>query len=235
MTLPDYTMTEAKWLACAHPYGPLEFVKRRASDRQRRLFVCACCRRIWSLIHEQLFRDAVDVAEQYADRLIIGKVRKSLSKRLNVAYKASGGQPIANRNAAYAALMCLNKNIAWHPDGHLHAVWAVSSNASESERTAVEAVEYAAQTDFLRDIFGPLPFRRVITSPCGVPAAVVALANRMYESRDFSTMPILADALQDAGCANGEVLDHCREPGQHVRGCWVVDLLAGKERSNDRG
>jgi len=51
----------------------------------------------------------------------------------------------------------------------------------------------------------------------------------MYEAREFSAMPILADALQDAGCDNEDVLSHCREPGTHVRGCWVVDLLLGRE------
>ncbi|MDY3562094.1 hypothetical protein R5W23_003540 [Gemmata sp. JC673] len=50
----------------------------------------------------------------------------------------------------------------------------------------------------------------------------------MYESRDFSAMPILADALQDAGCDRADILDHCRGPGQHVRGCWVVDLVLNK-------
>ena len=58
---------------------------------------------------------------------------------------------------------------------------------------------------------------------------VVLLAQGMYDSRDFSAMPILADALQDAGCDNTEILDHCRGPGPHVRGCWVVDLILGKE------
>ena len=59
--------------------------------------------------------------------------------------------------------------------------------------------------------------------------AYVALARGMYESRDFSAMPILADALQDAGCDNDEVLNHCRDPKQvHVRGCWVVDLVLNK-------
>ena len=52
----------------------------------------------------------------------------------------------------------------------------------------------------------------------------------MYETRDFSAMPILADALQDAGCDNDDVLNHCRDAKQvHVRGCWVVDLVLGKE------
>src|SRR5262245_21894182 len=57
----------------------------------------------------------------------------------------------------------------------------------------------------------------------------VSLARQMYELGDFSLMPILADALQDAGCDNDELLNHCRGPGPHVRGCWVVDLVRGKE------
>ena len=58
---------------------------------------------------------------------------------------------------------------------------------------------------------------------------VIALARQMYESRDFSAMPILADALQDAGCDSPDILDHCRDPhATHVRGCWVVDLVLGK-------
>jgi hypothetical protein len=51
----------------------------------------------------------------------------------------------------------------------------------------------------------------------------------MYDSREFSAMPILADALQDAGCDSHDILDHCRGPGPHVRGCWVVDLVLAKE------
>ena len=56
----------------------------------------------------------------------------------------------------------------------------------------------------------------------------LSLARQMYESRDFSAMPILADALQDAGCDSDDILNHCRGPGPHVRGCWVVDLVLGK-------
>jgi len=73
------------------------------------------------------------------------------------------------------------------------------------------------------------PFRPVSFSPAWQTSTAIALAGQMYESRDFSAMPILADALQDAGCDSDDILGHCRGPGPHVRGCWVVDLVLGKE------
>ena len=73
-------------------------------------------------------------------------------------------------------------------------------------------------------------FRPVTADPSWRTPTVVALASQMYESRDFGAMPILADAFQDAGCDNTDILDHCRDEKQvHVRGCWVVDLVLGKE------
>ncbi|HEY1192447.1 MAG TPA: hypothetical protein VGE74_32790 [Gemmata sp.] len=87
--------------------------------------------------------------------------------------------------------------------------------------------EELAQTELLRDIFGN-PFRPVTFLPEWRTGTAVALALQVYESRDFSAMPILADALQDAGCDSADILDHCRGPGPHVRGCWVVDLVLGK-------
>jgi hypothetical protein len=51
----------------------------------------------------------------------------------------------------------------------------------------------------------------------------------MYDTRDFAAMPILADALEEAECDNLDILAHCRGPGPHVRGCWVVDLMLGKK------
>jgi hypothetical protein len=80
----------------------------------------------------------------------------------------------------------------------------------------------------LRDIFGNT-IRPVAFDPTWRTSTVVALARQMYDSRDFALMPILADALQDAGCEHEEVLAHCRGGGPHVRGCWVVDLVLGKE------
>ncbi|MFO0823648.1 MAG: hypothetical protein U0792_11120 [Gemmataceae bacterium] len=88
--------------------------------------------------------------------------------------------------------------------------------------------ELAVQCELLRDIFGN-PFRPVAFSPEWRSDTAVSLAKHIYDSRDFSTMPILADALQDAGCDNAEILNHCREANSvHVRGCWVVDGVLGK-------
>jgi hypothetical protein len=81
--------------------------------------------------------------------------------------------------------------------------------------------------DLVRDVFGN-PFRPVAFDPCWRTGTAVALARQMYEGRDFALMPILADALQDAGCEHPDILAHYRGPGPHVRGCWVVDLVLGK-------
>jgi hypothetical protein len=80
----------------------------------------------------------------------------------------------------------------------------------------------------IRDTFGN-PFHPISFSLSWRSETALVLAAQMYESRDFSPMPVLADALQDAGCVNADILDHCRGPGLHVRGCWVVDRLLGKE------
>jgi hypothetical protein len=88
--------------------------------------------------------------------------------------------------------------------------------------------EEETQTELLRCVAGN-PFRPVTFSPEWRTSTAVTLAQQMYESRDFSPMRILADALQDAGCDNEDILNHCRGEGPHVRGCWVVDLVLGKE------
>jgi hypothetical protein len=94
---------------------------------------------------------------------------------------------------------------------------------------AASAAEWRAQGDMLRDLVGN-PFRPVTVLPDWHTGAVLGLSRQVYESRDFSAMPILADALQDAGCENADILNHCRGPGPHVRGCWVVDLILSKDR-----
>ncbi len=82
----------------------------------------------------------------------------------------------------------------------------------------------------IRDIFGN-PFRPVAIDPAWLTwrdGTIPLIAQAIYEERRFADMPILADALEEAGCADADILNHCRQPGEHVRGCWVVDLLLGK-------
>lgn len=88
--------------------------------------------------------------------------------------------------------------------------------------------ELATQADLFRDIFGN-PFRSVEFRLEWFTSDVLLLARGIYADRAFDRMPILADALQDAGCDDDDILNHCREAREHVRGCWVVDLLLGKK------
>jgi hypothetical protein len=79
-----------------------------------------------------------------------------------------------------------------------------------------------------RDIFGN-PFWPVTLDPAWLTPTAVALARTAYDDRAFDRLPILADALEEAGCTDAAILDHCRSPGPHIRGCWVVDLILGKQ------
>ncbi len=111
------------------------------------------------------------------------------------------------------------------------ASWLNANAEYEYEEPIPEEELQLAQrvhSSLLRDIFGN-PFRPVTFPPSWRTDTTLSLARTMYDSRDFSPMPILADALQDAGCDNTDILDHCRSVNQpHVRGCWVVDLVLGK-------
>jgi hypothetical protein len=87
--------------------------------------------------------------------------------------------------------------------------------------------EAKAQAELLRDLVGN-PFRPAALDPSWLTAAVKALAQVIYEERRFADMPVLADALEEAGCTNADILAHCRSGGEHARGCWVVDLILAK-------
>jgi hypothetical protein len=105
-------------------------------------------------------------------------------------------------------------------------LWLV--HAEDHDDQWAEVWDPATGRPLLQCMFGN-PFRPIACSPDWRTDAVVALAQQVYDSRDFSAMPVLADALQEAGCASAEILDHCRGPGPHACGCWVVDLVLGTE------
>ncbi len=124
----------------------------------------------------------------------------------------------------------------YHAESFIH--WVYGSRPADKQRSPsykvasvlcnqVRLSEAEAQAAILRDIIGN-PFRPVAFDPLWRSETVVLLARQMYESRDFSAMPILADALEDQGCGDENVLGHCRGPGQHMRGCHILDLVLGK-------
>ena len=85
------------------------------------------------------------------------------------------------------------------------------------------------QCTLLRCIFGT-PFQgSPLKEPKWRTDTVTGIAQAIYDDRAFDRLPVLADALEDAGCDDRELLDHCRSGEEHVRGCWAVDLLLGKE------
>ena len=87
--------------------------------------------------------------------------------------------------------------------------------------------QWTMQSVLMREILGN-PFRPINVDQTWLTPDVLAIALGIYEDRAFNRMPILADALQDAGCDNDYLLNHCRGPGPHVQGCWVVDAILGK-------
>ena len=227
-------MTEVEWLACTGPQKMLEFLRGKASDRKLRLFVCACCRRIWHKLTDKQGRRAVEVAERLADGQAdpaeVAAARTEIEELLRIKDQAYTEEAQLSEAAFLYGYMdqwpCLLAESAVAKDVTTERVnFAVDArnNLPADSRPLVE---------FLHDIFGLLPFRPVTIPPSSLlwnDGTVVTLAQGIYEDRAFDRLPILADALEEAGCTNADILAHCREPGPHVRGCWVVDLLLGKE------
>jgi hypothetical protein len=217
-------MTESGWLACSYPERMLEYLEGKASERKLRLFAVACCRRIWPMLWDP-GRLAVEVSERYADGL-------ASKRELAVARAATAAGDLSAQVATERAL-------DW--DRAAHLAWCAAREAIRpvAARVAVGGAwasgcwwpEYLAQTALLREIFGN-PFRPIAPGPACLAwngGAIPQMARAIYEEGRWQDLPFLADALEEAGCADPEILNHCRRPGVHVKGCWVIDLCLGKE------
>jgi hypothetical protein len=245
-------MTEKKWLTTTTRLAHMLLVRQVAMDARRlRLFGVACCRRVPQWTDDERLAAGLTAAEAFADG------------RLTAAELESARQPIEERYRAFLAdrprgrilkrlrveLLALGSCLhTMYPEQPYHAAQAANSCLDWRDLLGDEVLAELRELfpRLLRDIYGN-PFRPVAFSPSWRTDTAVTLARQMYESRDFSAMPILADALQDAGCDSAEILTHCRETGEgslprrrrgaspsvqkqtHVRGCWVVDLVLGKE------
>jgi hypothetical protein len=234
-------MTEQEWLDSTDPRPMLEFLRGKASDRKLRLLACAYCRRAWGSLAwgsepEEMLTKAVAVAEFFADGLVpnkkLGKARSNLSKlalarRLLALWFRHDGRHSPDELAHYE-----QQSVAadW-------VLFAFRSTVALDELMRVVRPDGPGQEGLvgsLRCLFGS-PFRRAALEPSWLAwndGTVVRLAHSAYEERSLPEgtlnlvrLAVLADALEDAGCADPNILAHLRGPRPHVRGCWVVDLL----------
>jgi hypothetical protein len=224
-------MTEAQWLACTSPKQMLAYLRCRVNDRKLRLFAVACCGRLAPLLDDPRSVAAVEVAEQYADGLATEEQRTAAARsaqQVCARFLRSRTRPAAGDYARQEACSAATATTITRA---LLAARRTSEYAAEAGRLAGMKGRSDYQTSLLRDIFGN-PFRQAVL-PSSLQTwnggTIGRLAASIYEERAFDRLPILADALEDAGCMDADILGHCRSAGEHVRGCWIVDLLLGKE------
>ena len=235
-------MTGSQWLGCTDPDAMLDALRKqqensgvglfwwlrrareRSDGRKLRLFACACCRRIWPLLADERSRRAVETAERFAEGM-------ASRTDLYAAWAAAGQATVEAaelgevfRWAAGAALTAASAEV-WAAWG---TAWAAAAACQRATGTA--AAERAAQCDLLHDIFGN-PFAAAplhLSRKRRQAGRAVALARGIYEGQRFGEMPLLAELLRAAGCERADALTHCRSCKGHVRGCWVLDGVLGK-------
>jgi hypothetical protein len=243
-------MTEADWWAATEPYEwPHSLLHwlffAGASDRKLRLACVASCQKVEPLAGGAPFPYLLRLIEGFADgKEDSDRVRRAIEPvELWHRDRWQGlneleGRPTLQEEVELRA----QEAILYTGAPYVDREWFVSrkrpypypcfvaesmqhaftwlGQGTVAERTIIHA---------LHDIFGPLPFRDVPVAPAWLTSDVLEVAKGIYEEKAFDRMPILADALQDAGCDNDEMLNHCRaEKWEHVRGCWVIDLILGK-------
>jgi hypothetical protein len=223
-------ITEAMWLKAK---GMLDLdLYRSAHGRHRkwRLFAAACCRRAMVFLPDPRLAAVADAAERFADDLVTWDEMKVVRRALPAVRKELG-EAFGPDEAKHDALNALDLATVRKPVDVLGADSKARFAFAAVTRPDWDAGHDAEEKEQLRlvyDIFGN-PFRPVNFDPSWRTSTAVGLARTMYESRDFATMPVLADALEEADCDSPDVLAHCRDPnGVHVRGCWVVDLVLGR-------
>jgi len=195
-------MTETEWLTCEDPKEMLVGLEGLVTERQLRLFACAYCRSVWKHITDRHTKALIRLTEGTAET---ADSEKELQAIWGVHFAKSfvcGGRRL-DKARIYSWV--------------LDQVEPVAPNRTEKA------------VSLLREILGN-PFHSVVFSPVWRSSDVMLLARGIYDDRVFDRMPILADALQDAGCDNADILTHLRDPNAtHVRGCWALDLVLGKE------
>src|SRR5262245_32874615 len=229
-------MTEAEWLASDDPAKMLVWLTGSGrsvwldrckphpacSDRKLRLLACAFCRREMMGWLDPPACAVVEVAERYADGEATTEelwAAKAAAKKRNPVGRTKNSAAVEWVTARLQVPAAVSRGLPWERS-------PAPENAAQPAAAKVEAVH------LIRDLFGPLPFHSVTIPPTWLTwndGTVPKMARHIYDTRDVSLLPILCDALEEAGCGKTRIIKHCRLPGDHVRGCWVLDLLLGKE------
>jgi hypothetical protein len=248
-------MTEAEWLGCCEPDKLLQTFSMTDKKIRRKLWLldCGCCRRAWHLLTDERSRRAVEVAEESVDgRAGAQAVAAAVSGARAAASKAFHAR--RHFNYAFAAARAAEAVASgpWQVDQvavktqivdalgweALMRARRLGGNSQEAVREARLRTQ-AAHSNLIRCVFA-YPFRPATPiDPAWLrwhSGAIPQLAQTIYEERappagmlDAGLLALLADMLTDAGCTDADILDHCRSGGEHVRGCWVVDALLGKQ------
>jgi hypothetical protein len=216
-------VTEPDWLASDDPKRLLLFAERSLSPRRGRLLAAGFCRRIRGLWKFWPGESAIEVVERFADGL-------ASAEDLDIAQRAADAagvqlsQPLIGYDAAQE-LAAVAVSAAAASRVHPPTVLGWAADAVRQAGTA--GLVLPAFAALVRDVAGN-PFRPAAFPPDWLTSTAVALADGIYDERAFDRLPVLADALEDAGCDDPDILAHCRRPGPHVRGCWVVDRVLGR-------
>jgi len=240
-------MTEAEWLACDDPHKMLVFLRGgKAGTRKLRLFAVGCCRRYWLYLRDEVGRNAVEVAERHADGFASDEelFRADMDAE-DIVLTHEPEDELKCASASAADFELFEDDIVERRDSRQNWCAASAASASAHQVAAFRAItangdthsieyhaayqaERADQAKLLRCLFGAEFHKPSGSVVCWRTAVATSVADAIYADRAFDRLPILADALEDAGCDNRDILDHCRQPGEHARGCWVVDLVLGK-------
>ncbi len=213
-------VTKEEWFGCEYAGQMMDWL-RTASGRKLRLFACASCRQVWDQMSDA-GRELVLAAERWADGFINRNELNAVRGRCEALLPRGVVGQLSLPDQAALATATPRKDALRDLLRHV-AVGKVGQFDGEGLRRV-----HAHHRLLLHDIFDHL-FLPAAVEPAWLTPTVLALARGIYEERVFDRLPVLADALLDAGCEADDVLTHCRSPGPHVRGCWVVDLLLGKE------
>lgn len=239
-------MTEPEWLGCTDPEKMLAFLDGKVSNRKFWLFACGYCRRHTRLMADRRCRIAIETGERYADGQANHHELMEASEEAFCRRDDLGGDERLHAAAIAAAFSVVDpaeRDSAMPFFSTASAVQRTSDDlvqlaelSAADEQDAFETAESVqpthelereAQCRLLRCVVGN-PFRTIAVLPARLTPTVRELVQSIYDGRSFERLPELADALAEAGRIDFEILRHCRQPEEHVRGCWVVDLLLGK-------